>query len=114
MTDQGDPVTTPRSEKHQPGEAHQYDLTCRVCGQNGTVSVSVEPQYAAPTVAPGHNHTTDGYPTFPVFRDACPLGCDAARADEIAAISASGRPHLSVVDPFREAAAMKAVEAPHD
>ena len=97
--------------QHRPGEAHQYDLTCRVCGQKGTVTVAVEPQYVAPLVERGHNHTTDGLPTFPVFRDACPLGCDAVRAGEVAAISASGRPNITVVDPFTEVAAMRAVES---
>jgi rubrerythrin len=57
----------------------------------------------------GHNHTTDGLPTYPVFREACPLGCDAVRAGEIAANSGK-RPNIAVVDPFAEVAAMDAVE----
>ena len=60
------------------------------------------------TVVEGHNHTTDGLPTYPVFRDACPQGCDAVRAGEIAA-NTGRRPNLSVHDPFAEVAAAQAV-----
>jgi hypothetical protein len=101
-------VSAQKTKSHEPGEPHQYDLTCRLCGQKGTVSVAVEPQYAPPAVERGHNHTTGGLPTYPVFRDACPLGCDAVRAGEIAA-NAGRRPNLAVVDPFAESAAMLAV-----
>jgi hypothetical protein len=30
---------------HKPGEPHEYSVTCMVCGQNGTVRLSIEPQY---------------------------------------------------------------------
>lgn len=28
---------------HQPGEAHDYALTCKTCGQPGTIRVSIDP-----------------------------------------------------------------------
>jgi hypothetical protein len=39
------------AEPHQPGEPHDYRLTCAVCGEKGTVRVSVEPTHGA-TVEP--------------------------------------------------------------
>lgn len=35
---------------------------------------------ARPNPLPGHNHDAAGLPTFPVFRGACPKGCDSATA----------------------------------
>lgn len=32
---------------HEPGESHRYRVECEVCGQPGTVQLSVEPQRAA-------------------------------------------------------------------
>lgn len=43
----------------------------------------------------GHNHDGEGYPTFPVFRVACPQGCDAASAP-----LPDGRPRSVVIDPL--------------
>ena len=32
--------------KHEPGEAHHYEMRCTVCGWLGQLRVSVEPQVA--------------------------------------------------------------------
>jgi hypothetical protein len=36
----------PHAERpdHEPGEPHQYVVRCTVCGQPGTVQLSIEPQ----------------------------------------------------------------------
>ena len=34
----------PVAESHKPGEAHRYRIECEVCGERGTVRLSVEPQ----------------------------------------------------------------------
>ena len=31
-------------KQHQPGDSHEYDLTCKVCGQTGQITIAVEPQ----------------------------------------------------------------------
>ena len=31
--------------EHKPGEAHEYDLACRVCGQPGVIRLTIDPQY---------------------------------------------------------------------
>ena len=30
---------------HEPGDNHEYDLTCKVCGQPGVVRLTIDPQY---------------------------------------------------------------------
>lgn len=96
--------------------SHLCGTDLHVCdGTDHRATPAASPEAAASpegghgmTVIEGHNHTTDGYPTYPVFRDACPKGCDTARAKEIEANIASGRPNLSVHDVFVEVAAMQA------
>ena len=65
------------------------------------------------TVVEGHNHTTDGLPTVPGFRDPCPQGCDAPLGPteqvEVTPGRFSLRPRLFVVDPMRGAYALAAV-----
>lgn len=34
----------PDPKAHQPGEPHRYAITCRDCGQSGTVRLTVEPE----------------------------------------------------------------------
>jgi hypothetical protein len=29
---------------HQPGDPHQYEIACKVCGQPGTIRISVDPE----------------------------------------------------------------------
>jgi hypothetical protein len=57
-------------------------------------------------VEPGHNHTTAGLPTYPVFRAACPLGCDKplppTEQIEVTPGRFSPRPRMLVVDPIAE------------
>lgn len=36
----------PPRPKHEAGELHHYQLECTVCGQQGTVNLSIEPQRA--------------------------------------------------------------------
>jgi hypothetical protein len=31
---------------HESGASHEYDLTCRVCGQLGTIRLTIDPQTA--------------------------------------------------------------------
>jgi hypothetical protein len=35
-------VRTP--DAHKPGDPHQYKLICEVCGEHGTIRVSVDPE----------------------------------------------------------------------
>jgi hypothetical protein len=37
---------------HDPDEGHRYRIECDICGQRGTINVSVEPQRAAPAAEP--------------------------------------------------------------
>lgn len=43
---------------HKPGESHAYRIECEVCGQRGTVNLSIEPQTAA---APANFVERDDY-----------------------------------------------------
>lgn len=42
---------TPQPPAHKPGDPHLYRIECEVCGQRGTVRLSVEPQ-ASPEEEP--------------------------------------------------------------
>ena len=33
-----------RLVKHEPGDPHQYKITCTVCGESGTVRITVDPE----------------------------------------------------------------------
>lgn len=37
---------TTAEREHTEGEPHEYRITCRVCGEQGTVRLSIEPQVA--------------------------------------------------------------------
>lgn len=30
--------------EHAPGDPHQYRITCKVCGERGTIRLSIEPE----------------------------------------------------------------------
>lgn len=36
-----------RPEPHRPGEQHRYRIQCEICGQRGTIQLSIEPQTPA-------------------------------------------------------------------
>ena len=42
------PIPTPISQpvKHEPGDPHQYRITCVVCGEQGTIRLTVDPETA--------------------------------------------------------------------
>lgn len=95
---------------HAPDEAEDHWPSYEEAAEKYAAEydrLATGPEYV---VERGHNHTTAGLPTYPVFREACPLGCDALRAGEIAA-NTGRRPNLAVVDPFAEVAAMRALDA---
>jgi hypothetical protein len=31
------------TEQHKPGDPHQYRLTCEVCGESGTIRLTIDP-----------------------------------------------------------------------
>jgi hypothetical protein len=31
---------------HEPGDNHEYDLTCKVCGQPGVIRLTIDPETA--------------------------------------------------------------------
>ncbi len=37
--------------EHKPGESHRYKVRCSICGQPGTVVLSIEPQVAEGEIA---------------------------------------------------------------
>jgi hypothetical protein len=37
---------------HEPGDLHEYEMTCRVCGQPGTVQLNLVPVRAPDEPAP--------------------------------------------------------------
>jgi len=51
LAERNDP-SRDRQVTHAPGDNHQYDLTCKVCGQRGVVRILVDPE-REPTVPDG-------------------------------------------------------------
>lgn len=45
------PTITP-PVKHKPGDPHQYEIACVVCGERGTLRLTVDPETAAPESRP--------------------------------------------------------------
>jgi len=41
------PVTS--IEAHEPGDNHQYEIECKVCGESGVIRLTVDPERAAPS-----------------------------------------------------------------
>jgi len=51
--DRGAPQADEGLREHEPGESHHYGpLVCSVCGQQGTIRLSIEPQTAAAAPVP--------------------------------------------------------------
>lgn len=42
----------PVREEHRPGDPHEYAIRCVVCGEAGTVRLSIEPRYDGAIVGP--------------------------------------------------------------
>ncbi len=34
-------------EAHEPGDNHQYEIACKVCGERGVIRLTVDPERAA-------------------------------------------------------------------
>jgi len=65
--------------EHEPGESHHYGpLVCSVCGQQGTIRLSIEPQTAA-AAAPV---PADGMIHDPAYADAVWDQAERAHEDE--------------------------------
>ena len=42
------PIITPILKKHEPGDPHQYRITCKVCGERGMIRLTIDPETVAP------------------------------------------------------------------
>ena len=41
-------LTAPSPSEHKRGETHRYRITCEVCGESGTIRLTVDPECWVP------------------------------------------------------------------
>ena len=44
-----DPAGAVSVDEHKPGDPHQYRITCSICGERGTIRLTVDPEKSEPS-----------------------------------------------------------------